>query len=214
MKQPILLLCFIFSAVYANAQTRAVTSNGDEVILYKDGTWKYLNDSVVQNETFARVDTNKTKFLKNPAAAFLVKSNKVNNGVYIDPKKWTFKKEGDGQAAEFGFTSKTKDIYGMLITEKIEMPLETLKMAALKNAQEAAADIAIVKEEFRSVNGQLVLLMQMRGTIQGMKFTYLGYYLSSPKGTLQFVTYTSTNLVEEYRKDLEELLNGLVTLPN
>ena len=50
----------------------------------------------------------------------------------------------------------------------------------------------------------------MNGTIKGIHFTYLGYYFSSPKGTVQFLTYTSVNLLEEYRKDLEELLNGFV----
>jgi hypothetical protein len=40
-------------------------------------------------------------------------------------------------------------------------------------------------------------------------FTYLGYYYGGPKATIQVVTYTGRNLFGEYRKDFEELLNGL-----
>ena len=54
--------------------------------------------------------------------------------------------------------------------------------------------------------------MQMNGTLEGINFTYLGYYFSSPKGTVQLITYTSSNLVNEYRKNLEELLNGFTII--
>ena len=53
--------------------------------------------------------------------------------------------------------------------------------------------------------------MQMDGTIQGIKFTYYGYYFSSPNGTIQLLTYTSSNLLNEYKKEFEDFLNGFVT---
>lgn len=193
----------------AAGQVRAVTSNGDEVILNTDGTWKYTNDST---QNFSKIDTNKVEFLKNAAASFLVKSNRIIYGVYIDPKKWSFTKSDASEASEFVFTLKEKDAYGMLISEKIEMPIETLKEAALANAKEAAPDIKITKEEYRKVNNNIILLMQMEGTIKGIKFTYLGYYFSSAKGTVQLLTYTSGNLLNEYKKDLEEFLNGFVVI--
>jgi len=46
----------------------------------------------------------------------------------------------------------------------------------------------------------------------GIKFIYLGYYYSSPKGTIQLLTYTSSNLLDEYKKDLKEFLNSFIVL--
>lgn len=59
------------------------------------------------------------------------------------------------------------------------------------------------------VNGLKVLLMQMDGTIQGIKFSYFGYYYSNNSGTVQFITYTSQNMLEAKMADAVELLNGL-----
>jgi hypothetical protein len=212
MKQVFLALVLLFSANFCMAQTRAVTSNGDEVILNEDGTWKYVKDNGTKDGP-ARIDTNRIRFLKPAGSSFLVKSNKTNVGIYLDPKKWRFTKLEGGKEAEYEFNNKTKDIYGMMISEKIEMPLTTLKMAAVTNAKEAAPDIQVTKEEYRYVNNNLVLMLQMSGTITGIKFTYLGYYYSSPKGTVQLLTYTSTNLLNEYKPEMEEMLNGFNILP-
>jgi hypothetical protein len=75
-----------------------------------------------------------------------------------------------------------------------------------------APDIQIAKEEFRFVNGTKVLMMQMRGTFQGIKVVYFGYYLSNAAGSTQFLTYTAANLFDEYASEMEELLNGLVVI--
>jgi hypothetical protein len=48
----------------------------------------------------------------------------------------------------------------------------------------------------------------MAGSVKGIFVTYLGYYFSSPKGTVQLLAYTSTNLLEDVRQELEDLLNG------
>jgi hypothetical protein len=100
----------------------------------------------------------------------------------------------------------------MIITEKVEIPLETLKLIALENGKAAASDLKIVKEEYRTVNGLKVLLLQLNGTMQGIKFSYYGYYFSSPNGTVQFITYTSQKLLDSYEPESEKLLNGFVEI--
>ena len=87
-----------------------------------------------------------------------------------------------------------------------------MKSIAFENAKSAAPDIRIVDEEYRIVNGTKVLMIQMSGTIQGIKFTYYGYYYSNENGTIQLLTYTATNLLKEYNQDIEAFLNGLVEL--
>ena len=46
--------------------------------------------------------------------------------------------------------------------------------------------------------------------MQGIKFSYYGYYYSGEEGTVQFITYTAQNMLEDYRNDCETLLNGFV----
>ena len=211
MKQFLALIAFLFISFSINAQLKAITSSGDEVILNNDGTWKYAEGKTTNTDSPAtKVDTSNLKFTKNPASSFLVKSSKVGFGVYINPKKWSFEKSKEDDASEFGFTLKAKDAYGMLITEKIEIPMGSLKAAALKNAQDVSSDMKVMKEEYRNVNGKLILLMQMNGTVGGIKITYFGYYFSSEKGTIQLLTYTASNLFNEYKADIEEFLNGFV----
>lgn len=114
--------------------------------------------------------------------------------------------------AEFELVKKDGDLYGMIVTERLEIPLETLKIIAVENARAMAPDLRVVKEEYRMVNGLKVLVLQMNGTMQGIKFAYFGYYYSNENGTVQFVTYTSQSLMKTSQKECETLLNGLVVL--
>jgi len=177
------------------------------VILYDDGTWKYLNESIIENVV---IPINEKEFLKDKQSTFLVKSKNLNIGIWINPKSWSFTKGTENDAFEFQFQKKGGDLYAVLISEKMQIPIETLKDIAIENAKGVAPDIKVIKEEYRSVNGIQVLMMQMSGTIQGMRFTYYGYYYSNSNGTIQLLTYTGENLFPNYLNDIEEFLNGLV----
>lgn len=207
MKETLLILISLCFVNLIKAQQKAVTENGEEVILFEDRTWQYQNkDQISEKET----PTNPKKFHKDKRSTFLLKSTKLNIGVYLNPKIWSFKKATSNPEAEFELKLKGGDLYGMIITEKIEIPLETLKSIALENGKAVAPDLKIVKEEYRTVNGLNVLLLQLNGTMQGVKVSYYGYYYSSPNGTVQFITYTSQNLLDSYKPDSEKLLNGFV----
>jgi hypothetical protein len=176
------------------------------VLLFDDGTWVYTADSSTHlSET---IPVNDQLFVKPKNSTFMVKSKKVNIGIWIDPKKWKFTKGKEGELAEFIFQNKKDDIYGMLITEKISINIKSLQQIAYNNAKSAAPDIKILNKEYRTVNGTKVLMMQMKGTIQGIKFVYFGYYFSNENGSVQFLTYTSQNLFNEYKNEMEKMLNG------
>jgi hypothetical protein len=209
MKKILLSSALFLVPLFLFAQKKAVTETGEEVILYTDGTWKYV-DSSSAKETGP--GTNPNPFKKKITSSFLLKSTNINIGVWLDPKKWSFKKGGTDDAAEYELELKGKDLYGLLITEKVEFPLETFKTIAFENAKEASPDIKIAKQEYRTVNGKKLLMLQMDGTTQGVKFSYYGYYYSNSKGSVQFVTYTAQNLLNDYLGDIEEILNGLVTI--
>ena len=206
MIKQLITLGTLFFTLLSNAQINAVTENGDEVLLYKDNTWKYSNESL--NET-VEILRNDKPFTKEKKSSFLVKSSKTNIGVWINPKDWGFSKSKTDSPSEFNFNHKQLDVYGMLIAEKTEVTVEALTDIAYENALEAAPDIKIVEKEYRTVNGLEVIMMKMNGTIQGIKFIYFGYYFSNAQGAFQFLTYTSQNVFNEYKNDMLHLLNGL-----
>jgi hypothetical protein len=209
MKHTAILLFLILIATVTHGQQKAVTETGEDVFLYDDGTWKYAQEKADEP---ADIPVNPKAFQKNPTSTFLLKSTKVGVGIWLDAKKWTFKKATSNEDAEFEFQMKDSDLYGMLITEKFEIPLTTLRNIAVENGRAVAPDLRIVKEEYRTVNGLKVLLLQMEGTMQGIKIAYYGYYYSSAEGTVQFITYTSQTLLTEYLPSSEALLNGFSKL--
>ena len=207
MIKRLIILGTLFFTISSNAQMHAVTENGDEIILYKNNTWKYSNDSL--NISIELIKNDKL-FIKDKKSSFLVKSSKTNVGIWINPKNWNFAKAKSDSPSELSFEHKNLDIYGMLITEKMEAPIESLVDIAYDNALEAAPDIKIIEKEYRNINGLEVIMMKMGGTIKGIKFVYFGYYYSNSEGAHQFLTYTSQNLFNEYEDDMVKLLNGLV----
>lgn len=202
-----MMVIALFSVAFVSAQIKAITETGDEVVLYNDGTWSYLGDSVTEKMA---IPVNETEFLKHKKATFLVKSTKLNVGIWIDPKVWSFTKGTDDDAFEFQFEKRGEDLYAMLIAERTSIPIESLKDIALQNARDAAPDTRLISEEYRNVNGIQVLMMQFCGTIKGLKISYCGYYYSNPNGSIQFLAYSGQKLFPDYIDDIEEFLNGLV----
>lgn len=194
-----------------HAQIQAVTSTGETVILYEGGKWEYVNKDKDRD-----ILTNSQKFSRPTEAVFLVKSNRTGYGVYIDPKKWKFEKKNpnDDPAGEFSFSEKDGSIFAMMLTEKAEYSFDLMKMAALANAKKVAPDALIISEEFRIVNDNKVMMLQISGTLQATPFTYFGYYITGEAGTIQLMTFTTGKAFEKFRKEMESFLNGLVVLPD
>ncbi|MGB7842937.1 MAG: hypothetical protein WBL21_09115 [Salinimicrobium sp.] len=209
MKRTLAILICATVSISVFSQTRAVTETGEEVILFNDGTYVYANE---EEAPMSQVKLNLKEFTKSEESTFLLKSKKVNMGFWLDPKKWSFSKPTDNPDAEYEIALKGEDLYGVIITEKIEVPLESLKIIVLENAKSLAPDIHVVQEEYRKVNGQKVLFLQLDGTAQGMKISYYGYVYSNESGTVQLITFTSQNLLNPYKEDAEKLINGLVLL--
>lgn len=195
----------LLSVFYSHAQISAITDEGEEVVLYDDGTWKFVNN----NNQPLMITLNEKEFSKPKSASFKLKSSIVDMNFWLNPKLWSFGKAKNNPAAEYELQLKGKDLYAMIICEKVEIPLVSLKKIAYENARLNAPDLEIVEQDYRMVNGKKMLFLQMDGTIQGIKFSYFGYYFSSESGTVQFLAYTSQNLLSEYRQVCEDLVNGM-----
>lgn len=207
MMKVFMSIVLMLAIMPAFASQRAITDTGDEVILNTDGTWVYASRAA---KNLAKIRTNKTVFKKPKSSNFQLKSKKNNSAFWINPAKWGFKKAVSNTEAEYEFQLKGKDLYGMAVTEEIEISLESLVDLALSNAQSAAPDARVTKKEYRNVNGKKVIYMEIQGTIQSIKFTYMGYYASNDSGSTQLITYTATNLVSKYKKEVNDFLNGLI----
>jgi hypothetical protein len=184
----------------------ATTDEGKRVILHKNGKWEYKNDDT------AAVAVDIKCYTKPEAAKTLLKSEKTNFAIWFDSKKWKKSKDLDNEDAEFELELLNSDGYAVVITERIEVDIENFKEIALENARDAAPDIAIEKEENRIVNGQKIKFLQMGGSAMGIKLVYVGYYSSNESGTIQLICYTGKNLLKNYLKDFENLMNGLVVM--
>lgn len=205
MKLIYISIILIISSI-SYASQNAVTDTGEVVILHDDGTWKLSAES---KKSLIKLTTNKTHFKKPKNSIFLLKSKKNNSAFWVNTKKWSFTKKTKNTQAEYEFTLKGKDLYAMAITEAVEISPESLADIAFDNAKDAAPDIRIIKKEYRTVNNKKVIYLEMRGTLQSIKFTYIGYYYSNSSGSTQLVAYTGTNLISKYTKEIHGLLNGL-----
>ena len=210
MKKIVFMLFVSLALQPLSAQKKAITDTGYEVILYNDGTWVF-SDQASKTKT-KELALNPQEFTKSKEATFLLKSTKVKTGLWLNPNKWRFSKAQETEDSEYILTYNEGDIYGLIINEKVEIPLEFLKNIVLDNAKTAAPDAVIKHEEYRMVNGIKVMQLDIQGTIQGIRFSYFGYYYSNKYGTTQLLLYTSQNLMESYRQECEYLLNGLVEI--
>lgn len=205
----LLFFTSLLITVGLNSQIRGVTEKGDEVFLYNDGTWKYINkfdlpsnDSQLQNIQ---------KFIKDKESTFLLKLNDYNVGIYLNPLKWTFKKSST-DASRYELKFKNGDLHGTIISEGTEIPLESMKEIALENGKEVCPDLQVIKEGYKIVNGLKVLFIQMDGTYKGIPISYYAYYFSNSSGTFQFVTFSSQKQLGRFIPECEKLLNGIIEI--
>lgn len=200
------IFLFLIISMDCTCQVKAVIKEtGKEVNLFNDGTWKYVMDEPLEIVKTDTLVANRSK-----ESDKLIKSSKLNYGVWVNKKKWAVEKNKEGNEQEFTFNLIGQDAYGMIVAERIEFPMDNLVNIAVQNAEKAAPDIKIIRDESKRVNGKLVRFLQMEGTVQGIKLVYLNYYFSNKNGSIQFVTYTAKNLLKQYRDEMETLLNGFV----
>ena len=186
------------------SQEKAVTGSGKILLIYPDGTWKEAKTNIpatgTDGITRSKTSTAKAGILKGRAA------------IYYNPKKWNPK--GIEEGGRTGFIHAEGDAQAIVLTERIQMPMENLEKVALDNAKAAAPDAVVTHRETKHVNGLDVVALQMQGTIQGTRFCYYNYYYSCEKGVIQVITFTSQNLFNEFKADFDDFLNGLTLEPS
>lgn len=200
----LLWLLFLTGAQAYSQQVKATTEDGKDIILDPDGTWSYLET----RESSSLSDKGLPKFFKPKSANALLRGKHVKYGLWYDRSKWILDQHIDNISAEYELTHVEGDRYVVIIPERIQIPLETLKIAAIANAKKVAPDTQISFEENRLVNNRKLLCLKMDTIIQGIPVSFINYYYSGKAGAVQLMAYTGQNLLDEYTPDLMDLLNG------
>lgn len=191
----------LLAAPMAFSQVKAITEEGKEVVLYTNGTWKFIEEPVIV------ADEGDTIVANTPdGASFELKGELPKFRIRINPAKWEIKKGEEGVSYIFKF--RRGDAYVMLIAEEYELPIDQLLQVAVKTALKNAPDLKVVKTQNRVINNIKLKSMQMEGTVAGIKAGYFSYYYSNSGGTIQLVGFTAKKLYPKYQPEIEELLNG------
>jgi hypothetical protein len=173
------------------AEKRAKTEDGRDVILRDDGTWYYVGD-----------------VKKVQKAAETYRGKRGTFTLSLAPGVWRKLAKPTIPVSEVEFAHKDGDAMGVIIAERISVPLATLKNAVLNNIRNAAQEVKLVEEEKRTVNGVEVLFLAVNAKVQGIAFTYFYYLYTGEAGSIQILTFTGQNLLKEFRPDMEAFMNG------
>jgi hypothetical protein len=206
MKKKLLIIAAMacIPALLGAADRRAKTDDGKEVILRDDGTWIFANETTRETGKVARPGV----FVKAPKSTLAYKGKRGTFAMHLVPNIWKKTDKPSNPVAEVEFIDGENDAYAMVIAERISIPLEALKSAAIQNMRAVDNEAAIVKEEKRVVNGKPMLAMIMNVKTQGAAFTFYSYYYTGDEGSFQVVTWTGQNLFKELQPELEDFLNG------
>jgi hypothetical protein len=198
---PFIVLMF---ACKAGAQVTAVTEEGRAVILFGDGTWRYLNDSVNVSTTdlpHYTVPENSTS---------LVKGKETRYELWYNTDKWNLLPDTVYGNSEYAFEFHTGELIAMMITERMQVPLSRIKEAAMASFKKEGSEGRISEEQKIVVNDTEGLLLKIDALVDGIPVSYLNGYFSTREGTFQLITYTAYNLFDRYRKDMIGLISGFI----
>ncbi|WP_417430547.1 hypothetical protein [Halpernia sp.] len=208
MKKNLLLLAVSISSFYFSQNIKAITDDGQEVVLLADKTWKFVNES--DEKALKTLNENPDVFNKNKSATFLVKSKRLNVGVYINPSKWSFKNATE-TALEYTFIQKDGNGYALSSANKSDIANYTIyKDIILNSLSKVAAFYRFIESDIRTVNGKKILYVRYKANVDNLDMEFVGYYFISDKGVTQLVCYSSEKRFEEFLPGFMELLNGFV----
>ena len=165
----IFTLAVLLQSLTFIAQQRALTEDGKEVVLFDNGTWKFVNES--DAKALETIITNNNLFEKSRNASFLMKSKKLDVGVYFDPKKWKLATQNISPHVEYFFAERNSNdgYFGFMITEKVQIAtLKNLKDLIIENVNRNVDYFRLKESEYRTVNGMKVLYIRYAANTKGM----------------------------------------------
>lgn len=213
----IILIATTFLTHSTFAQVRAITEDGDSIYVYDNGTWSYELKVESEGNPYEQLldidvqfDSSTTQFFMPENAKQKITSKFDFFDFYYDSNDWERVPSGTINAeAEIAFKHKGTDIYSTIITEEIELGVEMTYKVAIMNAEEGSGNpVKVLKKEIRNVNGVQMLHTVFEANFDGFEATFVNNYYSGEFGTVQILSWTSTNIVKKYKQDMLDLING------
>jgi hypothetical protein len=196
-----LLLTLLFFSC-ALAQITGVTEEGKAVLLFSNGTWRYLNDTVWIPQAGIR------KFTTPANADSVLTGKEAAYEIRYQVSKWKILPDTVYLSADFSLENHDGEVIAMIITEKKQVPVQRIKDAAVDNFHRTGTEFKISEEQKIIVNGTEGLLLKIDALVDGIPFSYLNGYFSTPQGTFQLITFTAYNLFDRYRQEMMDLISG------
>lgn len=229
MKQSVFrnfLLCFSILSVfltYAQSQLpkeigRAITMDGRRIILYDNGTFRYeISEQKQSHGTAVSSDTVQSLFpsavreavQSSPYNKKEYSSTRTKFSVWYNPKKWKLVLNNQNPLEEASW--HMADTYCNLITDRVEFDYETWIQRIKLSYKELDPQAKLVKEEWRTVNGNPLYHMVWAINFNRMKVTLYGYYLIGKGEIAQLVVQTPTSVAMDTQEEIYRLLSGLKT---
>lgn len=209
MKKYTFFLLSLFS-ICINSQIKALTEDGKEVVLFDNQTWKFINES--DEKTLVEIKDNTQVFNKSADATFLMKSKKVNTGIFFNPKKWKIINSGISSPFIDYYFNNTSDsnLFAILGSESAPVQtLKNLKELIVAGVQRNADYFRLKESEYRTVNNIKVLHLKYSANTKGIDFEYMGNYYLTPEGYGAATAYTFGNKYELNKTELENFINGI-----
>jgi hypothetical protein len=126
--------------------------------------------------------------------------------VRYDSTQWKGKKSDEPGIYDFQYSAG--DLWLRVITERLEIPMESMADIMLANAKSVDPNAKIVRRGSRTVNGLRMLFLEIEGSTSGVPFSYYEHYYSDSFGTIQIVGWTGRSLLNEYRDTIERMVSG------
>lgn len=195
---PALLIAILGPLAATSAEDlRAKTADGREVVLKEDGTWSFVEPVKPGPEGGAET---------------AYEGKRKTFTLRLKPGTWIKADETPNPDAEAMFEHKDGEVYGMVIAERIAVPIDALKKTALAKLMDSGEDAKLVHEEQRNVDGVDVFRVTVELKSDDIPLTFFNSYYSGPAGSIQLVTWTGRNLFEESKPEMEKFLDSLVIL--
>jgi hypothetical protein len=200
------LLFFFCITVFTQAQLSAVTENGRAVILFSNGTWSYMNDSVLLSNSdlsHYSIPGDSHEFLRGKTISYRI---------WYNSEKWIVLPDTIYKNADYSFENSRGELLALVIAERIEVPLQKIREIALDNFKKAGTEYKVSEEQRIMVNGTEGLLLKIDALVEGIPYAYLNCYFSTDRGTYQVMTFTGYNLFDRYRKEMMDFISGFTLI--
>ncbi|MBN1436726.1 MAG: hypothetical protein JW936_06605 [Sedimentisphaerales bacterium] len=113
---------------------------------------------------------------------------------------------------EFFFSYLGGEAYGMIVAERMEFSRKSLRDFVIDNIAAATSEYEILEERTVTHRGVQILCLTTSAIVEGIPLVYYGYYYTGEPGTIQVVTFTTPNVFDEFRADMQDFVNGLTVL--